>query len=57
MKAVGRILYILAICFVLWFMLSYFEINMKNATSDPQYSEYNCFMLVYEIIYEKEFKK
>ena len=56
MKTVGRILYILGICFIIWFMGSYFEIHVKNSTPDPQYSEYNCFTVIYEFIYDKEFK-
>lgn len=56
MKTVGRILYIVGICFIIWFMGSYFEIHVKNSTPDPQYSEYNCFTVIYEFIYDKEFK-
>lgn len=56
MKVISKIFYITCICFVLWFGLSYFEIHIKNSTPNPQYSEYNCFTVIYEFINDKEFK-
>ena len=50
MEVLGKTLYILSLMFVLWVIISYVEIATENNKERPQYSEYNCFMIIMEVL-------
>ena len=50
MKVLGKTLYILSLMFVLWVVISYVEIALENNKERPQYSEYNCFIIMMEVL-------
>lgn len=49
MKAIEYIFKAIIILFFVWILLSYFEIISKNKASNPEYSEFNAFILISEV--------
>ena len=50
MKVLGKSLYLLCMTFMLWFTLSFAEIACKNTFENPEYSKYNCFVIMTEVL-------
>ena len=50
MKVLGKSLYLLYVVFILWFTLSFIEIAYKNNYENPEYSKYNCFVIMTEVL-------
>ena len=50
MKVLGKALYLLCMVFILWFTLSFLEIAHKNNYENPEYSKYNCFIIMTEVL-------
>ena len=50
MKILGKSLYLLCMAFMLWFTLSFAEIAYKNTFDKPEYSKYNCFVIMTEVL-------
>lgn len=44
------ILYIITAFLVLWLAFSFIEVNAKNTTENPVYSDYNAFIILLEIL-------
>lgn len=49
-KIFGNMLFVACMAFMLWFTLSFAEIAYKNTFENPQYSEYNCFIITMEVL-------
>ena len=50
MNFLAKTLYILSLMFILWVVISYVEISLENNKERPQYSEYNCFIIMMEVL-------
>ena len=50
MKVLEKSLYLLYVVFILWFTLSFIEIAYKNNYENPEYSKYNCFVIMTEVL-------
>ena len=42
-KVVENVVFILCIIFAVWFICSFIEVDMKNLTENPVYSNWNFF--------------
>lgn len=49
MKAIEYIIKAIAIIFFTWILLSYIEVVSKNKAPNPEYSEFNAFILISEV--------
>lgn len=54
MKVFGKALSILCVMLIFWVVISYAEIALENNYERPQYSEYNCFMVIMRIMEDFE---
>ena len=50
MNFLAKTLYIISLTFILWVVISYVEISLENNKERPQYSEYNCFIIMMEVL-------
>ena len=50
MNFLAKTLYIISLTFILWVVISYVEISLENNKERPQYSEYNCFMVMMKVL-------
>lgn len=46
-KTLERLVMIITVVWLVWFGLSYFEVICKNLTTDPQYSFWNLFEILF----------
>ena len=46
---IGHVYLALVIALAIWFLVSWGEIAHKNKAPDPQYSDYNIFMIMKEL--------
>ena len=49
-KIFGNLLYLFYVVSILWFTLSFIEIYYKNNYENPEYSKYNCFVIITEVL-------
>lgn len=50
MEAIKYIFKAIAVLFFAWILLSYIEVVSKNGHPFPEYSEYNAFILISEVV-------
>ena len=48
MKILNKIIYIVSILFLLWIILSYFDVILHNLNEEPIYKFWNFFQLLVE---------
>lgn len=48
MKILNKIIYIVSILFLLWIILSYFDVILHNLDEEPIYKFWNFFQLLVE---------
>lgn len=49
-KIFGNLLFVACMAFILWFTLSFVEIACKNTFENTNYSKYNCFIIMMEVL-------
>lgn len=49
-KLIENLLFIICMIFLIWFTLSFLEIACKNTYKNPEHSEYNCFIIMTEVL-------
>ena len=49
-KVIENVAFVLCIIFSVWFLFSFVEVNMKNLTENPVYSNWNFFEVFLKIL-------
>ena len=49
-KVIENVIVILCVAFVIWFLFSFVEVDMKNLTENPVYSSWNFFEIFLKIL-------
>lgn len=49
-KVAKTIMVVLCVAFILWIVMSFVEVNMKNLTENPVYSCWNLFEIYLKIL-------
>ena len=49
-KVIENVAFVLCIIFVVWFLFSFVEVDMKNLTENPIYSSWNFFEIFLKIL-------